>query len=81
MSIVFSDAFVFLHITAKIRLVMGSYFHQSFLLILSTTFYFGFFRHLENFSHIWPKMSQKLNFFLQNSTFMEKKLGHRGRSK
>ena len=35
------DAFVFLHITAKITEVMGSYFHQSFLLVLCTTFYFG----------------------------------------
>ena len=50
----------FLHITAKIRLVMGSYFHQSFLLILSTTFYFGFFRHLRNVSNILQKMGEKL---------------------
>ena len=60
MSIFFSDAFVFLHITDKIRLVMGSYFHQSFLLVLSTTFYFGFFRHFGNFSNILPKMARKM---------------------
>ena len=67
----FSRCIRFLHMTAKIRIVMGSCFHQTFLLISSTTVCFGVFGHLRNFSNILQKMAGKL----QNSIFMGEKGG------